>query len=126
MRKTKILILDEATASVDPATDELIQRSIREHFADCTVITIAHRLHTIMDSSRYIDSDLILKRYHFKLILILSTLLIFRIIVLDQGKIIEMDTPKNLLENKNSVFYSMAMEAGLVRRVGSMASMKSL
>ena len=88
LRKTKILILDEATASVDPSTDELIQRSIREHFADCTVITIAHRLHTILDSSR--------------------------IIVLDQGRIIEIDTPQNLLANKNSVFYSMASEAGIV------------
>ncbi|XP_012944065.1 multidrug resistance-associated protein 1 [Aplysia californica] len=88
LRKTKILVLDEATAAVDMETDDLIQKTIRSEFKDCTVLTIAHRLNTILDYDR--------------------------IMVLDQGQIIELDTPAKLLENTKSVFYGMCKDANLV------------
>ncbi|KAK3703287.1 hypothetical protein RRG08_017331 [Elysia crispata] len=88
LRKTRILVLDEATAAVDMETDDLIQATIRSQFTDCTVLTIAHRLNTIMDYDR--------------------------IMVLANGEIKELDTPAALLEDKNSMFYSMAKDANLV------------
>uniref|UniRef100_A0A663MBB2 ATP binding cassette subfamily C member 2 n=1 Tax=Athene cunicularia TaxID=194338 RepID=A0A663MBB2_ATHCN len=87
LRKAKILILDEATAAVDLETDNLIQTTIRSKFADCTVLTIAHRLHTIMDSNR--------------------------VMVLQAGRIVEYDSPEELLK-KQGTFSAMAKDAGIV------------
>jgi len=88
LRKSKVLILDEATAAVDLETDDLIQATIRKEFSDCTIITIAHRLNTIMDSTR--------------------------VMVLNNGLIQEFDSPAVLLQRKDSNFYSMAKDAGLI------------
>ncbi|KAJ2321823.1 hypothetical protein GGI00_006009, partial [Coemansia sp. RSA 2681] len=71
MRRCKIVVLDEATANVDLETDKAVQELIRKEFNDCTVLTIAHRLETIMNSDR--------------------------IIVMDKGAIAEVGTPQELL-----------------------------
>jgi len=81
LRKPKILVMDEATASIDNETDAQIQQMIRENFSDATVLTIAHRLNTIMDSDR--------------------------ILVLDDGHIAEFDTPSTLLQKEDGHFKAM-------------------
>jgi len=86
LKKTKILVMDEATAAVDFETDSLIQKTIREQFAGVTVLTIAHRINTIMDYDK--------------------------ILVLDRGLMVEFDSPENLLKDKNGVFYSLVHESG--------------
>ena len=80
--------MDEATAACDLETDELIQATIRKEFSDCTILTIAHRLNTVMDYDR--------------------------ILVLDRGRIAEFDTVQNLLANKESIFRSMAKDSGII------------
>ncbi|XP_048799491.1 multidrug resistance-associated protein 1-like isoform X1 [Lagopus muta] len=88
LRKKKVLVLDEATASVDMETDNLVQSTIKREFYNCTILTIAHRLHTVMDSER--------------------------VLVLDAGRILEYDTPHNLLQRKGA-FSKMVAEAGIKR-----------
>ncbi|CAM0879855.1 unnamed protein product [Alopecurus aequalis] len=84
LKKTKILVLDEATASVDTATDNLIQKTLRENFSEATVITIAHRITSVL------DSDMVL--------------------LLDNGVAVERDTPAKLLEDKSSLFSKLVAE----------------
>ncbi|XP_075417735.1 ATP-binding cassette sub-family C member 3 isoform X1 [Tenrec ecaudatus] len=86
LRKSRILVLDEATAAIDLETDDLIQATIRTQFETCTVLTIAHRLNTIMDYTR--------------------------VLVLDNGTIAEFDSPINLIATRG-IFYGMAKDAGL-------------
>ena len=82
-----ITTLDEATAAVDPETDELIQNTIRNEFNNCTILTIAHRLNTILDYDR--------------------------IVLMKDGQVLEVGTPKNLLHDCNSSFRAMALDAGI-------------
>lgn len=87
LRNSKVIILDEATAAVDVETDELIQKTIRKEFKDSTILTIAHRLDTILDSDR--------------------------ILVLDGGQVRELASPAQLAADKSSVFASMLRAAGI-------------
>ncbi|WMV40250.1 hypothetical protein MTR67_033635 [Solanum verrucosum] len=86
LRRSKILVLDEATAAVDVRTDALIQKTIREEFKSCTMLIIAHRLNTIIDCDR--------------------------ILLLDSGQVLEYDTPEVLLEKEGSAFSRMVQSTG--------------
>ncbi|KAG8904640.1 hypothetical protein FRB99_001405, partial [Tulasnella sp. 403] len=86
LKRSKVLFMDEATASVDYATDELIGKTIRAEFADSTILTIAHRLRTVIDYDK--------------------------IMLLDQGKLVEFDRPSVLLADPTSKFYALCKSAG--------------
>ena len=81
-------MLDEATAAVDLETDALVQKTIRESFAASTILTIAHRLNTVVDYDK--------------------------VMVLDKGTIAEFDSPTNLLADPQSIFHGMAKDAGII------------
>lgn len=86
LRRSKILVLDEATAAVDVRTDALIQKTIREEFKSCTMLIIAHRLNTIIDCDR--------------------------ILLLDAGQVLEYDTPEVLLQKEETAFSRMVQSTG--------------
>ncbi|KAJ4488652.1 multidrug resistance-associated ABC transporter [Lentinula lateritia] len=86
LKRSKVLVMDEATASVDYATDELIGKTIRQEFADSTILTIAHRLRTVIDYDR--------------------------IMLLDQGRIVEFEKPHVLLNNPSSKFHALCRATG--------------
>ncbi|KAF7017979.1 hypothetical protein CFC21_031330 [Triticum aestivum] len=84
LKRRRILVLDEATSSVDPKTDSLIQQTLKQQFAECTVITIAHRITSVLDSER--------------------------VILLDNGEIVEYDSPAKLLKDSSSLFSKLVSE----------------
>jgi len=86
LRQAAILVMDEATANVDPDTDTLIQDTMKNEFKGCTVLCIAHRLHTII----YYD----------------------KVMVLERGHIAEYDAPAVLLEDTTTIFYSLCERSG--------------
>ena len=90
LNRSKILVLDEATASIDMETDKIIQDTIRREFKDRTILTIAHRIDTVLDSDK--------------------------IIVLDEGSVKEFDSPSKLLSNKASIFYSLCEKGGYLKQ----------
>lgn len=88
VQPTKILILDEATSSIDTETDNIIQQTLRIKCDHLTILTIAHRLNTILDSDK--------------------------ILVLDNGTIAEFDSPELLLSSPDSLFYKMCVDGGYI------------
>ncbi|EDO16987.1 hypothetical protein Kpol_1041p45, partial [Vanderwaltozyma polyspora DSM 70294] len=90
LNHSKILVLDEATASVDMETDKIIQETIRNEFSDRTILTIAHRIDTVLGYDK--------------------------ILVLDKGEVREFDSPDTLLENKNSIFYNLCEKGGYLNK----------
>ncbi|GMM34216.1 hypothetical protein DASC09_015410 [Saccharomycopsis crataegensis] len=90
LNPSRILILDEATAAVDVKTDKIVQETIRKEFSDRTILTIAHRIDTIMDNDK--------------------------ILVLDRGEVKEFDSPANLLKDKDTIFYSLCERGGYLKK----------
>lgn len=88
LQRPKILILDEATANCDAETDAKVQQHVRSYFSECTLLVIAHRLNTIMDSDR--------------------------ILVMDSGKVAELAPPLVLLSNPRSIFSELVNATGAV------------
>ncbi|KAJ0945269.1 putative ABC-type xenobiotic transporter [Helianthus annuus] len=84
LKRRKILVLDEATASIDNATDTIIQKTIREEFKDCTVITVAHRIPTVVDCTM--------------------------VLVMKDGKVMEYDKPVTLMNEPASLFAQLVNE----------------
>ncbi len=87
LRKSKIVVMDEATSSIDSKTEGLIQKAISNSLKNSTVITIAHRIKTILNYDR--------------------------ILVLSHGEIIEYDTPMNLIKNTSTYFYELYSKSNI-------------
>ncbi|KAL5505095.1 hypothetical protein ACEPAH_7758 [Sanghuangporus vaninii] len=98
LRRSAVVILDEATSSIDFETDAKIQRTIREEFSDSLLLTIAHRLRTVIDYDR--------------------------LLVLDAGRVVEFDTPYNLIRKEGGIFRGMCMKNGNFAELEQIAKAK--
>ncbi|KAF9258421.1 P-loop containing nucleoside triphosphate hydrolase protein [Marasmius fiardii PR-910] len=98
LRKSPVIVLDEATSSIDFATDEKIQKAIREEFGESLLLTVAHRLRTVIDYDR--------------------------LIVLDKGRMMEFDTPWNLIQKQDGIFRDMCMKSGTFSELEAAAKVK--
>ncbi|THU84317.1 multidrug resistance-associated ABC transporter [Dendrothele bispora CBS 962.96] len=99
LRRSSIIVLDEATSSIDFATDAKIQQTIRDEFTDSLLLTVAHRLRTIIDYDR--------------------------LIVLDKGKLVEFDTPLTLIQKENGIFRNMCLKSGSFAELETAAKAKA-
>jgi len=99
LRRSSIIILDEATSSIDFATDAKIQATIREEFNDSLLLTVAHRLRTVIDYDR--------------------------LVVLDKGRIVEFDTPYNLVRKEDGIFRTMCLKSGMFSELEAAAKAKA-
>ncbi|KAH7905234.1 P-loop containing nucleoside triphosphate hydrolase protein [Hygrophoropsis aurantiaca] len=99
LRRSSIVVLDEATSSIDFDTDAKIQATIREEFGESLLLTVAHRLRTVIDYDR--------------------------LIVLDKGEVVEFDTPLNLIQKEEGIFKAMCLKSGTFAELEAAASAKA-
>jgi len=100
LKNSKIFIMDEATANIDIQTDKYIQEMVKQNFDDVTIITVAHRLQTIMDYDR--------------------------VMVFDHGNLMESDTPYSLIEREDSIFHSLVEQSGCAEELKRIAKDKAM
>lgn len=105
LKKAKILVLDEPSAGTDTETEILIKKVIEKEFQNSTILTITHRLKTMMDMDKYVVNCVFIPQIDF--IIVMKYAVPFRIIILEKGRILEFDTAVKLSQNRNSLFYQM-------------------
>ncbi|KXN85925.1 ATP-dependent bile acid permease [Leucoagaricus sp. SymC.cos] len=99
LRRSSIIVLDEATSSIDFATDAKIQQTIREEFTDSLLLTVAHRLKTVIDYDR--------------------------LVVLDKGQVAEIGTPYELIQKEDGIFRNMCLKSGSFTELEATARAKA-
>lgn len=116
LKRNRILVLDEATASIDSATDAILQQVIRQEFAECTVITVAHRVPTVIDSDMVMVLSYGIQVNYFSFSnfqiyhnFIQSFLLSHFSLLVTVGKLVEYDEPSKLM-GTNSWFSNLVAE----------------